>query len=191
MSTVACTRWVCEVTPAGRPGGRRLVLLRHAKAEVAGGMVDALRPLALAGRRQCVEVGARMSAAGLVPEQVLVSSAVRTRQTWELVRTALGDLPEPEVAVVDELYHAGISDVLDLVRAVDERVATVLVVGHEPTMSATASSLAHPHDPAHSARVAQVRLGLSTGAYAVLGVDEWADLARGTARVIDVVRPPR
>ncbi|HWS59068.1 MAG TPA: histidine phosphatase family protein [Actinotalea sp.] len=177
---------------AARPGGRRLVLLRHAKAEAAGGMVDALRPLALTGRRQCLDVGARLVATGLVPEHVLVSSAVRTRQTWELVRGALGDVPAAEVAVLDELYGAGVQDLLELVRAVDERVVTVLVVGHEPTMSSAAAALAATgHDHSHAGRVDQVRAGLPTGAYAVLEVAEWAELDRRTARVVDVVRPPR
>ena len=164
------------------------MLLRHAKAEPSGGVVDELRPLALAGRRQCVDVGARLAATGLVPEHVLVSSALRTRQTWELVRGALGDVPAAEVAVLDALYHAGVGDLLELVQGIDERVATVLVVGHEPTMSAAAAALAAPeHGDAHSVRVEQVRTGLSTGAYAVLEVSSWAELARRTARVVDVV----
>jgi phosphohistidine phosphatase len=166
----------------------RLVLLRHAKAEPAGGISDELRPLALAGRRQCPGVGAALSAAGLVPEHVLVSSAVRTRQTWELVCTGLGDVPEPEVDVDDRLYGAGPGDVVDLVRALDDRVRQVLVVGHEPTMSGTAALLAGDGDGAH---LAQVRTGLPTGAFAVLEVATWSQLAAGAGRLLDVVRPAR
>lgn len=173
-------------TPHPRDAAHRLVLLRHAKAEPAGGVADALRPLALAGRRQSTAVGAHLLAGGLVPEHVLVSSAVRTRQTWELVRGALADEPEPEVVVDDRLYDAGPGEVLELVRSVDVRVRTLLVVGHEPTMSAVASLLAGPQGEA--AAVAQVRSGLPTGAFALVTTDAWATVEE-TARLVEVVRP--
>lgn len=179
------------MTPVERPGGRRLVLLRHAKAEPAGRTPDALRPLALAGRRQCFQVGAGLAASGLLPEHVLVSSAVRTRQTWDLVRTALGDVPEPEVDISDAVYDAHAGSILDLVRAVDDRVATLLVVGHEPTMSSAASVLARVDHEASAAHLAGVRSGLPTAGYAVLEVSTWAELGRGTAVLMDVVRPAR
>ncbi|MCU1432162.1 MAG: putative phosphohistidine phosphatase, SixA [Actinotalea sp.] len=174
----------------GRPDGRRLVLLRHAKAEPAGAVADELRPLTLTGRRQSAGVGAALAASGLVPDHVLVSSAVRTRQTWELVRGSLGAKQEPGVDVTDQVYEARASDILELVRAVDERVGTLLVVGHEPTMSgATAVLAGREGDATHRALVSQVRTGLPTGAYAVLEVDRWADVAAGAARLVAVVRP--
>lgn len=172
-----------------RPGGRRLVLLRHAKAEPAGSVPDELRPLAVTGRRQCGDVGARLAAAGLVPEHVLVSSAVRTRQTWELVRQAMGGVPEPEVVVTDALYGAGPAQVLELVRTVDVRVATVLVVGHEPTMSVTAAMLADPAPPLGD--LPTLRAGLPTAGYAVLEAPDWSALAGPVARLLEVARPPR
>ena len=173
-----------------RPGGRRLVLLRHAQAEHTRGVADELRPLTLVGRRQCLDIGARLAAAGLVPEQVLVSSALRAHQTWELVRGALGDVPAPDVDVDDRLYGAGVSDVTERVRLLDDRLATVLVVGHEPTMSSAASALASRETSAAD-QLARVHGGLSTGAFAVLEVGSWVDLAPGVARLVTVVRPTR
>ena len=173
-----------------RPGGRRLVLLRHAQAEHTRGVADELRPLTVVGRRQCADIGARLVASGLVPEHVLVSSAVRAHQTWELVRNALGDVPDPEVDVNDRVYDARPSDVTELVRALDDRIATVLVVGHEPTMSGVAAVLAsRTTSPAD--HLARVHGGLSTGSFAVLGVMSWADLGPGAADLLAVVRPAR
>lgn len=170
--------------------GRRLVLLRHAKAEPAGGIRDELRPLSLVGRRQSGDVGARLVADGLLPEHVLVSSAVRTRQTWELVRAASGDEPRPEVDVDDRLYLADVPDLVDLLRGIDDRVRTVLVVGHEPTMSSAAAVLAAGQD-GDTGHLAQVRAGLPTAGLAVLQVATWSGIAAGGARLLDVVRPAR
>ncbi len=166
---------------------RRLVLLRHAKAEPSGGVADELRRLTAVGIRQASAVGASLHAAGLVPERALVSSAVRTRETWEHLAVALGDEPAPEVVVSDEIYLAHPLEVVDLVRRTDARVRTLLVVGHEPAMSAAATLLAGEGEPGH---VAQVRTGLGTGAYAVLDVvGPWEGLARGSAVLTGVVRP--
>ena len=106
---------------------RRLVLLRHATAEPGDGAADEIRSLTLAGRRQAGRVGAALRATDLVPELALVSPAVRTRQTWELLRGAFGDA-ETEVELTDALYTAGVDDVVTVLRGVDERVRTVLVV---------------------------------------------------------------
>ena len=167
------------------PTDRRLVLLRHATAD--GGEPDHLRPLALAGRRQAPEVGGLLARAGWQPDRVLVSSAVRTQQTWELVRASLGQ-EVTDVEVTEALYAAGQQRVLELVRAVPGTVRTLLVVGHEPAMSGTAAVLADlDSDPA---AVAQVRAGLPTAAFAVLTVHrDWAGLRPGGARLDTVARP--
>ncbi len=168
---------------------RRLVLLRHAKAEpVREAGADAQRPLALKGRRQASGVGMALTAAGLVPELALVSSAVRTRQTWELARAHL-DVGDALVEVRDELYEASVGDVLDLVRAVDPGVGTVLVLGHEPTMAATAAYLAGPGSD--DAALAQVRVGVPTATYSVLESAEhpWSEWGRHAARLVHVGRP--
>lgn len=182
--TAASTRWACDVTSAPR----RLVLLRHAKAEPGGALADELRPLSMEGRRQCAEVAAQLRGGAGVPERVLVSSAVRTRQTWELVRGALAVGTPADVEVTDRLYDAGPGEVLDVVAAVDEHVRTLLVVGHEPAVSAVASLLAGADGDA--AALTQVRAGLPTAGLAVLDVRApWSALGPGDARLVDVLRP--
>ena len=169
---------------------RRLVLLRHAKAEPAGESIgDEVRPLALRGRRQSGRVGTVLMAAGLIPELALVSPSVRTRQTWELLRGAFGGA-EPEVVYDDSLYAGGVQELLGLLREVDERVRTVLVVGHEPTMSSAASALAGPGSD--TAALMRVRAHLPTGAYAALELQpqqHWDALTPGSARLRAVVAP--
>ncbi|MBD5788271.1 histidine phosphatase family protein [Cellulosimicrobium terreum] len=176
-------------TGGGATGGgtRRLVLLRHAKAEPAGSVDDVLRPLALNGRRQAGRVGAALSASGLVPDRVLCSSALRTRQTWDLLLAHLGDV-EPDVLTSDALYAADVGDVLDLVHGTEPRVRTLLVVGHEPTMAATASHLADPGSD--DGALAQVRVGVPTATYSVLeSATPWEDWEARGALLTYVGRP--
>lgn len=156
---------------------RRLLLLRHAKAEHPDLIPDIQRPLSLVGRKQSSRVGAAVAADDLVPDLVLCSSSVRTRQTWDLVRSSLG--ADPDVRYLDDLYYAGSSALVELVRAVPADVRTVLVVGHEPTMSQAAVLLAGPDsDPATLERV---RVGVPTASWSLLEVAGWDTLASGTA----------
>jgi phosphohistidine phosphatase len=167
---------------------RRLVLLRHAKAEPARGEVpDDMRPLALRGRSQAGAVGKALSSAALAPDVALVSTALRTRQTWELLSHHLGD-SRVDVRLRPEIYEAAVADVLGLVRGLDAHVGTVLVVGHEPTMAATAAHLAGPGSD--DAALAQVRVGVPTATWSLLESDlEWADWGRSGARLVEVSRP--
>lgn len=163
-----------------------LVVLRHAKAERADGGDDHLRPLALQGRKQASRLGAHLSEAGLRPDVVLCSSALRTRQTWELARTGLG--AEPTVQVRDDLYAASPTDLLAAVREVDPEASVVLVVGHEPSVSALAAHLAG--EGSDSAALAQVRAGVPTATYSVLRSPEpWTTWVRDSAVLDGVYRP--
>jgi phosphohistidine phosphatase len=166
---------------------RRLILLRHAKAEHGLDVPDHDRPLAPTGRRQSVQVGAGLAAAGLVPDVVLCSSSVRTRQTWQIAATTLATeaagAVEPQVVYSDALYDAGPADVLAAVRGVDASAGVVLVVGHEPAISRAAALLAGPgSDEAVRTRV---YVGVPTGSWSVLAPwGEWADLAHEGARLL-------
>ena len=62
----------------------RLILIRHGKTEArATSGEDFDRQLTERGRRDVQLVAEAMIAAGLIPDRVLVSAAVRTRQTWD------------------------------------------------------------------------------------------------------------
>lgn len=165
---------------------RRLVLLRHAKAEPAGSVSDELRPLALQGRRQAVAAGRLLSESNIVPEQILVSGALRTRQTWELLSNGL-EHDASLVEISDELYLAHPQDVLNkLSEQSDSRC--ILVVGHEPTMSALAAHLSG--EGSDTDVYNRVRFGLQTSAFAVLESEKpWSEWSAGSARLTTSARP--
>ena len=159
---------------------RRLVLMRHAKAvDVAA--TDASRPLSDRGRRDAAAAGGWLAAQGVRPDHALVSSAVRTRETWEQVAAAAGWDLEP---VLDQgLYEAGTDSVLDLVRLVDPGVATLVVVGHNPTTGSLAELLDDGEGDPDA--VTGLLTGYPTAAVTVYAVaPAWADLAERSATVL-------
>ncbi len=116
---------------------RRLVLVRHAKAESGEADSDHERRLTTRGRRDAAASGAWVAGRVDSLDHVWVSSARRAQQTWEALRTAL---PDPAEVVVDRgLYLAGGRDVLEHLAA--HRHGVSLVVGHNPTMEQVVMAL--------------------------------------------------
>jgi phosphohistidine phosphatase len=143
---------------------RTLVLLRHAKAANPDDYpTDFERPLAPRGRRDAAAAGEWLRSAGHVPDAALCSAALRTRET-------LAALHFEDAPVVHErrVYAGSAKDVLELVRQTGPDVATLLVVGHNPTISEISDVLAPDALPDS---------GLTTSGIAVHRFDgTWLDL---------------
>lgn len=169
--------------PDSPPQRRTLILLRHAKTEPHT-PTDIERALTLRGRQQALAVGDALAAHGPHPDVALVSTAVRTKQTWHLAASRL-DRPVPTV-LNQALYGTGPRGVIEVLNEVED-ASVVIVVGHEPTVSETAAHLA---DEASDPKlVSQVRGGIPTAARCVLEISvPWAELELGGARLIAVER---
>jgi phosphohistidine phosphatase len=158
--------------------GRRLLLMRHAKAEPYGPS-DRERPLSRSGRRDAEVVGTWLAEQGFAPDHVLVSPAARTTETCTVLRTAAGFDVEPDVR--PELYGAEAEEILDAITQVPPEVTLLLYVGHNPGVAAVAASLAG----AGEQRALQSLLtGFPTSGVAVYDVPvPWSELREGEARL--------
>ncbi|EFC84361.1 histidine phosphatase family protein [Parafrankia sp. EUN1f] len=162
----------------------RLLLLRHAKSDVASDptMRDQDRPLSPKGRTSIALIADHLVAAGLEPDLVLCSSAVRTRETVAHLAHALpSSVP---VLVEDQLYLAEANDLLMRLRQVDDGVPSVLVVGHNPGLHSLAMGLLSPPE---RHRVPT----FPTAALAVhdLTVPRWSEIGPASTRLVDFVTP--
>ncbi len=158
---------------------RTLVVMRHAAAE-SSGPSDAERALTAHGRTVAVDVGRWLAEHDVTPTTALVSSALRTRETWAGLREGAGWSLEADLE--DGLYAADPDAALDLVRGVAAEAACVLVLGHNPTMGFLAQLLDDGDGSAQD--VTAMARGFPTAAAAVLTYDgAWADLETGSARL--------
>ncbi|GAY17310.1 hypothetical protein MSZK_40360 [Mycobacterium sp. shizuoka-1] len=151
--------------------------MRHAKSDYPGGVADHDRPLAARGIREAGLAGDWLRANLPAIDLVLCSSATRTRQTLD--RTGI-DAP---VTYSERLYGATAGTMIDEINQVADEIATLLVVGHEPTVSHVALGLAEPN---RSDRAAAERISMKfpTSAMAVLGVPGgWPGLQLGSAEL--------
>ena len=147
----------------------RLILIRHAKSGWDDPSLDDHdRPLNDRGRRDAPRMGDWLRAGGYVPDAILCSSALRTRQTAE----GLGLGPDP--MILDSLYHASPDRLLtSLPKA---KAQSVAIIAHNPGIGDLAARLAasapdNPHFHSYP-----------TLATTVLDFDatDWRDINKGT-----------
>ena len=148
---------------------RRLILLRHAKAEnEAASGEDADRALTPRGLADAARMGQVLADADLVPDLVLVSSGLRARQTWEAARPAFGSV---STEILPSLYLASAERITALVQAHGADADTVLVVAHNPGLQDLVLSLLH-QGAAGQAIMAKVQHGFPTACAAAFIFDE-------------------
>jgi phosphohistidine phosphatase len=119
---------------------RRLLLLRHAKAERSRpGGSDRERALTERGRADAGKLGAYLLRHRLTPDLGLVSPAARTRQTWDLLVAGLANTPPAQFD--EQLYGAAPEAILAAIQDTPGPVETLLVVGHNPGLHEAAVML--------------------------------------------------
>jgi phosphohistidine phosphatase len=172
---------------------KRLLLLRHAKAEPADGAeADRDRRLAGRGRSDVAIVAVEMHRRGYAPDRVLCSDAARTRETWTLAAGLLGGGPLP-IELLDELYLAPPEAIAERVRtAMRPSEGVALVIGHNPGLAdfVLAYSGRYATEGERNRRAA-VRAKFPTCALAVIdfAVTSWSGVAPGGGTLVDFLAP--
>ena len=159
----------------------RLVLIRHAQASTGDGDTpDHDRPLTDRGHLDAAALGRWLKDADVRPQETRCSTATRTRETWAAVveASAIGAIVEHD----ERVYNADPSTLVDILREVDPKVETVVMVGHAPGIPLLAAGLADGHGDQDA--VAELERGYPTCTVAVLDLDgEWSELASGGAQL--------
>jgi len=111
---------------------KQLGLMRHAKSDRdAKSLDDHSRPLAKRGIKAAERMGAFLAGAGIRPDLVLSSTAERAAETAKRV----ADAGNWEAAMVfsPPLYAADPPQIVQMMSELDDKWATAILVGHNPT----------------------------------------------------------
>ncbi|MFJ2572765.1 SixA phosphatase family protein [Streptomyces halstedii] len=164
---------------------RRIVLLRHAKAEWSQES-DHERPLADRGRKDAPVAGRRLADSGIDVDLALCSTADRTRETWKL---AVHEFPRrPRTVYEERLYEASVGELIALFNEVSDDIRTLLVIGHNPGMHGVADVLAGQARGDTLTRL--TRDGFSTAAFAVVEFQgPWKKLEPGVGTLTEYWTP--
>ena len=117
----------------------QLYLLRHADAgdPMAWPGDDAERPLSAKGKRQARRLGSLLADIGFRPDLILTSPKVRAADTARIVGRAVDVKPDDERRLATPFE---LNDVGSILGAHPE-ARRVVLVGHDPDFSSTASTL--------------------------------------------------
>ncbi|MEU0661762.1 MULTISPECIES: SixA phosphatase family protein [Streptomyces] len=164
---------------------RRIVLLRHAKADWPQ-VSDHERPLAERGRKDAPVAGRRLAETGITFDLALCSTAARTRETWKL---AVHELPQrPRTVYEERLYEASPGEIIALLNETPEEVDDLLVIGHNPGMHAVADALTGQAEGDTLARMS--RGAFPTSAFAVIGFSgSWKSVEHGVGTLLSYWAP--
>ena len=167
---------------------RTLLLFRHAKSSWDNPKLsDHDRPLSERGRKAAPRMGQYMREHRLLPELIVCSTAVRTRETLTLAIEDLASSP-PQVVFDVSLYEASHAEILRIVHGTAPDVQSLMLIGHNPGMQILAFALSCEDDTECRLRVAQ-KFPTAGLAIITFDVDDWSSIAPGTGVFRDFVTP--
>jgi len=157
---------------------KTLLLLRHAKSSWDDpAIADFDRPLATRGERDAPEMGRALALRGPLPQVIVSSPAVRTRETLGLFLEAAGLKTRPKFEA--SLYGASVTDLLQAVRKLPAAKACALMVGHNPGLEELVAGLTG------------VRAEMPTAALACLELKcaDWEETGPGAGELRWLLKP--
>lgn len=161
---------------------KTLLLMRHGKSSWKDdNLADFDRPLKKRGKKDVAKMAELMKQERLIPDYVLASPAVRSRETVEVLFKEL-DLDDDMIEYVEEFYQAEIEDYLDTLSDVADSFRKVLIVAHNPTLEALLQTVTGEIEPLTTSAIACIKVGISS----------WEDMEEDDEEVgqlVDVWRP--
>lgn len=152
---------------------KRLTLLRHAKSErdsSTGSDFD--RSLNDRGRADSKRMGQEIRDLGLGFDLVLASPAQRVVETVEGVG---GISPQFD----ERIYDASTRQLLDIVQSTDDRIGSLMLVGHNPGFERLAARLTDEEvDDVPTAALVEIELP----------IDHWRDADEGSGLLIRFIK---
>lgn len=152
---------------------KQLILLRHGKAgwEEGRSGIDIDKPLTLYGITAIRALGKRLRKRKLTLDALLCSPANRAQMTAELIAEEL-NYPLKNIRIERNIYDNTIDDLFSVLASCDQRWKTILLVGHNPSLSEFATDYSN------------TSIHFSTGALYELTfpINDWAEIAPQTGK---------
>ena len=137
---------------------KRILILRHAKALSLASdnfFKDKDRSLSKKGREDASTIGRMLSKENLGINILISSDAARTKETSEIIEHSL-NISTTEYT--DKLYNASLTDMRNMISKLNDTINTIMIVGHNPTISFLVEYLTGEQAYLSTANVALIRI---------------------------------
>lgn len=161
---------------------KALILIRHAKSSWKDAtLADRERPLNRRGERDAPEMGRRLAARGDTPDLIVSSPAARALATATKIAAAVG-YPLTKIVEDERIYGAAPSDLLEVIRSLDDAAERVFLVGHNPGLTDLVNGLSEDRiDNVPTGGVVEFRVAAR----------RWADFGPGSVERLRFDYPKR
>ena len=149
---------------------KKLVLIRHAKAEKETSVKDIDRPLKYIGIQDAAFMAQTLKENSLAPQIIITSPALRTKTTAEIFADHLL-LPDPETNKA--IYEASQQTLLKVINKLPNEYDFIALVGHNPGIAQILYYLTGEAKEVHTSTVALIDFDTS----------DWAAVSGGTGKL--------
>lgn len=157
---------------------KTLFVLRHAKSSWENtDLSDFERPLNKRGLETAPMMGEIIKENKFQPELILSSPARRAEQTARLVKDAARI--NGEIKFDDRIYEASPSRLLEVISEQDEKIKSVMLVGHNPGLEALIKIITNEIQPMPTAALAVIDLK----------IESWKEITSSTGDLRTLIRP--
>jgi len=163
--------------------------MRHAKSSWDNSYKDDFdRPLNSRGKENAQMMAKHIHSLGFKPELTLSSSAVRCKQTLELI---IPYFPKKmDIRYLDELYLAPERAILEMIKSIELSINQMLVIGHNPGLSDLSQSLIYSSNKKNDYFGTQ-QFPTSAASIFEMSIDNWLNLKLSDSKIIDFVTPKK
>ncbi|WP_300396035.1 histidine phosphatase family protein [Henriciella sp.] len=166
---------------------KRLILMRHAKTEPWNeGVNDRDRILTPRGHGDAEAMAVALQQEGWSPDMALVSSARRTRETWQHLALVF---PECRKLVTDDLYLAGVPVIEELIKKHAGEASTVIVIGHNPGLHELSGSILRQAGSENHRASMKLAAKLPTSAAAFFEQEDDGPYVPVLFKLVDFIKP--
>ena len=150
---------------------KKLLLIRHAKAEKETGGKDIDRPLKYIGIQDTAFMAERLKEKSIVPQLIVSSPALRTKTTAEIFSDHFL-LPDPQLNKA--IYEASQQTLLKVINQFSNEYDFIALVGHNPGISYILYYLTGQAKEVHTATTALIEFES----------DDWASLSGDDGKLV-------
>jgi phosphohistidine phosphatase len=154
---------------------KTLFVVRHAKSSWDfPTLPDHDRPLNKRGEKNAPEMGTRLAKRQITPDLMISSTAVRAQSTAQIIAEKIG-YPASDIIFTRQLYHAGISDIVDLLANESGTTASIMLFGHNPGFTDFVNWLTGTY----------IDNVPTTGIVAIeLAIEDWKSVKEGAGKIL-------
>ena len=150
---------------------KKLLLVRHAKAEKDTTGKDFDRPLKYIGMQDAGFMADRIKERSLIPELIITSPAQRAKTTAEIFADHLG---LPEAGKNKAIYDASEKTLLKIINEFPDQCNFIALVGHNPGIAYILQYLTGQTKEVHTSTVALIDFE----------IDDWASVSKGLGNLV-------